>query len=124
MSQLLDSAAASQLERMPPHSIEAEMCLLAAMMLDKDVVGQSISLIDRDAFFQPDHQIIYDVLIKLFEQNRPITAVMAREELNKKQLLEESAAQPTWRRSSTAYPTPLRACITPRSSAKNTCCGS
>jgi len=89
MSQLLDSAAASQLERMPPHSIEAEMCLLAAMMLDKDVVGQSISLIDRDAFFQPDHQIIYDVLIKLFEQNRPITAVMAREELNKKQLLEE-----------------------------------
>jgi replicative DNA helicase len=89
MSQLIDSATASQFERLPPHSIEAEMCLLAAMMLDKETVGTVLQIIDRDAFFQPDHQIIYDIVLKLFEQNRPITAVMVREELVKRQLLEE-----------------------------------
>src|SRR5207253_4786247 len=43
----------------------------------------------RDSFYQADHQIIYDVLVKLYEQNRPIDAVIVREELIKRQLLEE-----------------------------------
>jgi replicative DNA helicase len=94
MSQLIDSAAATQLERMPPHSIEAEMCLLASMMLEKETVGQVLPLIERDAFFQPDHQIIYEVILKLFEQNRPVTAMMVREELLKRQLLEETGGAP------------------------------
>jgi len=89
MSQLLDSAAASELQRLPPHSMEAEMCLLGSMMLDKEIVGISVGLVERDSFFQPDHQIIYDILIKLFEHNRPITAMSVREELLKRQLLEE-----------------------------------
>ncbi|HEX2971157.1 MAG TPA: replicative DNA helicase [Tepidisphaeraceae bacterium] len=73
----------------PPHSIEAEMCLLASMMLDKDAIGQVVQLVDREAFFQADHQIIYDCLVKLYEQNKPIDAVIVREELGKRQLLEE-----------------------------------
>jgi len=89
MSQLMDSAVASQFDRLPPHSIEAEMCLLASMMLDRDMVGQVISLIDRDSFYQADHQIIYDQIIKLYEQNHPIDAVILCEELAKRQLLEE-----------------------------------
>src|SRR5687768_6216751 len=65
------------------------MCLLASMMLDKEMIGQVVQIIDREAFFQADHQIIYDVLVKLYEQNRPIDAVILREELLKRQLLEE-----------------------------------
>jgi len=89
MTQLLESTAAAQFDRLPPHSIEAEMCLLASMMLDKEVVFTAVQLLNRDAFYQADHQIIYDVLIKLFEQNRPVDAVIVREELVKRQLLEE-----------------------------------
>ncbi|HWB53231.1 MAG TPA: replicative DNA helicase [Tepidisphaeraceae bacterium] len=89
MSQLIDSTAAAQFDRLPPASIEAEQCLLASMMLDKDMIGQVISIIDRDAFYQADHQIIYDAIIKLYEQNRAIDAVIVREELIKRQLLEE-----------------------------------
>src|SRR5918993_469720 len=89
MSQLLDGTAASQFDRLPPHSIEAEMCLIASMMLDKEMVGQVVQIVDRDSFYQADHQIIFDVLVKLYEQNRPIDAVILREELIKRQLLEE-----------------------------------
>ncbi|HEX8521612.1 MAG TPA: replicative DNA helicase [Tepidisphaeraceae bacterium] len=88
MSQLVDSIK-SQFDRLPPHSIEAEMCLLAAMMLDKDMIGEVVQIVERDAFFQADHQIIFDILLKLYEQNRPIDAVLVREELLKRQLLEE-----------------------------------
>ncbi len=89
MTQLMDSAVARQFEKLPPHSIEAEMCLLASMMLDKDMVGQIVQIVDREAFYQADHQIIYDSLVKLYEQNRPIDAVIVREELIKRGLYEE-----------------------------------
>src|SRR5688500_3382531 len=89
MTQLIDPAIARQFERLPPHSIESEMCVLASMMLDKEMIGEIAQRIDRDAFFQADHQIIFDVLLKLYEQNRPIDAILLREELGKRQLLEE-----------------------------------
>ncbi|HSZ58054.1 MAG TPA: replicative DNA helicase [Tepidisphaeraceae bacterium] len=89
MSQLIDPAIARQFDRLPPHSIEAEMCLLASMMLDKEMVGQVVQIVDREAFFQADHQVIFDVLVKLYEQNRSIDAVIVREELAKRQLLDE-----------------------------------
>jgi replicative DNA helicase len=88
MTQIAEALGTS-FDRLPPHAIEAEMCLLASMMLDKEMIGQVVQIIDREAFFQADHQIIYDVLVKLYEQNRPIDAVILREELIKRQLLEE-----------------------------------
>src|SRR6266480_2602098 len=88
MSQLVESISA-QFDKLPPYSAESEMCLLAAMMLDKEMIGQVVQIVDREAFFQADNQIIYDVLVKLYEQNRPIDAVILREELIKRQLLDE-----------------------------------
>ena len=93
MDQLMDNALAQQFDRLPPHSLEAEMCLLASMMLEKDVIGQAVQIIDREAFFQADHQVVYDVLVKLYEQNRPIDAVILCDELNKRQLLDEIGGQ-------------------------------
>jgi replicative DNA helicase len=89
MTQLVDNEIARQFEKLPPHSIEAEMCLLASMMLDKDIVGQAVQIVDRDAFYLADHQIIFDTLVRLYEQNRPIDAVIVRDELRKRNLYEE-----------------------------------
>src|SRR5437763_6579532 len=88
VSQLADSLS-GQFDRLPPSAVEAEMCLLASMMLDKDMIGQVVQIVDREAFYQADHQIIFDIVVKLYEQNRPIDAVIVREELLKRQLLEE-----------------------------------
>ncbi len=85
MIQIAESLA-GQFDRLPPHSVEAEMCLLASMMLDKEMIGQVVQIVDRDAFYQADHQIIYDILVKLYEQNRPCDAIILREELIKRGL--------------------------------------
>ena len=58
MSQLIDSSLAAQFDKLPPHSLEAEMCLLASMMLDKEMVGQVVQIVDREASTRP--------IIKLF----------------------------------------------------------
>jgi len=89
MSQFIDSSIASQFDRLPPHSIDSEMCVIASMMLDRDITGQVVQLINGDAFFQADHQIIFDIVKQLYEQNRPYDAIIVREELIKRQLLED-----------------------------------
>jgi replicative DNA helicase len=88
MDQLIEPIA-RQFDRLPPHSIDAEQCLLASMMLDKEMIGMAVQIVDRDSYFQADHQIIFDVLVKLYDQNRPVDAIIVRDELAKRQLLEE-----------------------------------
>src|SRR5256714_12789619 len=90
----LANSPSGQFDRLPPSAVEAEMCLLASMMLDKDMIGQVVQIVDREAFYQADHQIIFDIVVKLYEQNRPIDGVIIREELAKRQLLEEVGGLP------------------------------
>lgn len=88
-AQLVDSAVARQFDRLPPFSVESEMCVLASMILDKEVCGEVIQHLEKDAFFQADHQILFEVLQKLYEANKPIDGMIVREELIKRQLLDE-----------------------------------
>lgn len=86
---LMEPMLARQFDRLPPHSAEAEQCVLASMMLDKDVAARVLGLIDRDDFFSADHQIIYDLLAKMTRAGKPVDAILLREELAKRQLLVE-----------------------------------
>ena len=79
----------SPFDKIPPHSLPAEQCLIASMMLDKELVGQVLPMIERDALYLADHQIIYAIIRQLYEDNRPIDAVILREELIKRGQLEE-----------------------------------
>ncbi len=88
MDQLIEPIA-KQFDRLPPASIDAEMCMLASMMLDRELIGLIVQITNRDDLYQADHQIMFDVLVKLYEQNRPVDAVILRDELGKRQLLEE-----------------------------------
>jgi len=78
-----------QFDRLPPHSMDAEMCLLASMMLQEDTIKGVKELVNRGAFFQADHQLIFDAIVHLNENNQPIDAVIVKEELAKRNILEE-----------------------------------
>jgi replicative DNA helicase len=88
---LIESSLARQFDKLPPHDIDAEMCLLASMILDesKEMVGNVVQIVDREAFFQADHQIIFDIVVKLYEQNRAIDTIIVMDELKKRNLFEE-----------------------------------
>lgn len=75
--------------KLPPHSIEAERCLLASMMLDREAIDSMGGIVGRDSFYQPDHQIIYETIVAIHREGRPVDAVILREELNKRGLLVE-----------------------------------
>jgi replicative DNA helicase len=59
------------------------------MMLDKDIVGEVVQVVQRDSFYLADHQIIFESLVKLWQDNKPVDSVLVREDLARRQLLEE-----------------------------------
>jgi replicative DNA helicase len=92
VSQRIDPSLARQFDRLPPHSIEAEMALLGSLLLadgDKGLFAQVRGVVDRDCFYQADHQIVFDVVARMLEQGRAIDGLTVREELGRRQLLEE-----------------------------------
>lgn len=82
---------AEQFERLPPHDLDMEMCLLASMMLGAPhaEVAQTIAEVPESAFFQTDHQIVYRALCDMHRAGVPIDAVLLRAHLRDKNLLEE-----------------------------------
>lgn len=77
------------LQKLPPQSIEAEACVLGAMMLDAPTIDQVILLLKAEHFYRPAHQVIYEVLVSMHDKKQPIDLVTVRDELSRRKQLEE-----------------------------------
>lgn len=76
-------------DKLPPHDIEAEKCLLASMMLDPEIIERVAGQFNRDAFYTTDNQIIFDILMQMNMAGLRIDAITLRAQLAKRMLLEE-----------------------------------
>ncbi|MCC6915937.1 replicative DNA helicase [Nitrosomonas sp.] len=67
--------------KLPPHSIEAEQSVLGGLMLDNQAWDKVADiLIERD-FYRQDHQLIYQHISRLIEQNKPADVITIAESL-------------------------------------------
>ncbi len=76
-------------QRVPPQSLEAEMCTLGAMVLDPVCIGDIISIVNADYFYRLDHQMIFEALVKLYDQKRTADLVLLRDELKTRGQLDQ-----------------------------------
>ncbi|MCC5829538.1 MAG: replicative DNA helicase [Phycisphaeraceae bacterium] len=73
----------------PPASIEHEMCLLGAMILDFRMVGEVIGKVGEEDFYQARHAAVFRTLTDLYDANEPIEMPGIVERLRGKGQLEE-----------------------------------
>ena len=59
-------------DRIPPQSIDAEVAVLGAMMLDKEAIGRTIEIIDDSAFYNPNHGKVYNAIVALYDRNEAV----------------------------------------------------
>jgi len=72
-----------------PQSREAEMALLGAMILDNEVIGDVVEKVNqREMFAYPAHQTIFEAILRLHLERKPIDLVILREDLSKERRLE------------------------------------
>lgn len=79
----------SILERTMPQSVEAEMSVLGAMILDNEVISLVIPILNKLSFYKTAHQELYQVIVDVYDKGQPIDLVVLREELKKRSLLEK-----------------------------------
>ncbi len=74
--------------RLPPHSTEAEISVLGALLLDKDAIINIAELIDGDNFYDERHKIIFDAILSLYESRTPIDLLTVTEKLKSEKKLK------------------------------------
>jgi replicative DNA helicase len=75
-------------DRIPPQSIEAEVAVLGAMMLDKDAIGRTIEILDESNFYNPNHGKIFNAVVALYDRNAAVDLITLTEELRREGELE------------------------------------
>ncbi len=78
----------SMLNKVPPHSLEAEQSVLGAMLLDKDAIAKAIDILVVDDFYREAHRIIFDAVVTLYNRAEPVDLIMVTELLRQKNALE------------------------------------
>lgn len=78
------------IDRLPPHSIEAEQAVLGCILMDERVALPLVANIfgSSEAFYDLRHQTIYDAMVELSEKMIPLHLVTLSERLKSKNQLE------------------------------------
>lgn len=77
-------------DRLPPHAIEAEMCLLGSLILDWRVTGEVIHILSGpDDFYKPAHAAIYETVVKLYDQHGSLDNVQLNQSLRDLGVLDQ-----------------------------------
>ncbi|MBG9734401.1 replicative DNA helicase [Paenibacillus alvei] len=76
-------------DRVPPQNLEAEQAVLGAILLQSEALITSMERIQSEDFYNPAHQMIYEAMIELGEDNQPIDLVTLTAKLKDKQQLED-----------------------------------
>ncbi len=77
-------------ERTPPHSDEAEISVLGGMLLEETAVDRAMEFLGEDDFYHPAHRLIYAAIGRLRDQGHTPDALAVREELKRRDELEEA----------------------------------
>ncbi|MBF0216153.1 MAG: replicative DNA helicase [Candidatus Omnitrophica bacterium] len=77
------------IDKIPPQSLEAETAVLGSMLLDREAIARAIEVLTEESFYSENNRRIYQVIVKLYDQNRGIDIVTMVEELKKQEMLDE-----------------------------------
>ncbi|OGI23841.1 MAG: replicative DNA helicase [Candidatus Moranbacteria bacterium RIFCSPHIGHO2_12_FULL_40_10] len=75
--------------RIPPHNIEAEQSVLGSLMLDKDAIIKIADLLKAGDFYKDDHNLIYEMMLELYEDREPIDVLSLSNKLEEKGKLDQ-----------------------------------
>ncbi len=77
------------IKRVPPHSIEAEQSVVGAMLMDKDAITTASEIICGEDFYQTAYGVVFDSVVELFNEGKPVDLVTLQNRLKEKDVPEE-----------------------------------
>ena len=80
-------------DKLPPHSIDAEQAVLGGLMLDNEAYEKIAGIVTEVDFYRADHRLIFRALAKLGTDGQPCDVVTLSDWLQGHGLLEESGGR-------------------------------
>jgi replicative DNA helicase len=74
--------------RIPPHNLDAEQSLLGAMILDQHAINEGMESLKADDFYSEGHRIIFESILEMSDQNRPVDIITLSDMLGSKGKLD------------------------------------
>ena len=71
-------------DRTPPQDMDAEQCVLGAMLMSKDAIADVVEVIRGVDFYRPAHEQVYDAIVDLYGRGEPADAITVSAELGKR----------------------------------------
>ncbi len=70
--------------RIPPNNLEAEAAVLGAILIDHEAINTVGGLVHPEYFYDDNNKIIYETMLALYEERKPIDLVTLTHALKKK----------------------------------------
>ena len=93
------------IKRVPPHSIEAEQSVVGAILMDRDAITVAAEIVCGDDFYQKAYGVIFDSVVELFNEGKPVDLITLQNRLREKAVPEEISSLEFVRDLVTAVPT-------------------
>lgn len=77
------------LKRVLPHSIEAEQSVIGAMLMDREAIISAMDIIVRDDFYSSQYGIIFESILEIFNEGKPVDIVVLQDKLREKNVPPE-----------------------------------
>ena len=74
------------IKRILPHSIEAEQSVIGSMILDRDAILVASEILTSDDFYQKQYGIIFDAMVELCNEGKPVDLITLQNRLKEKEL--------------------------------------
>lgn len=72
------------LKRILPHSIEAEQSVIGSMLIDKEAITIASEQINGDDFYGKQYGILFDAMVELNDEGKPVDLVTLQQRLKEK----------------------------------------
>ena len=77
------------IKRVLPHSVEAERSVIGSMIMDKDAILTASEILTSEDFYQKQYGIVFDAMIELYNEGKPVDLVTLQERLKEKDVPPE-----------------------------------
>lgn len=104
-----NSAGSVELERTPPHDLDAERGVLGSMLISKDAISEVVEILNASCFYRPAHETIFNAILKLFSRGEPADAITVARTLQKDGELDRVGGPTYLHTLLTSVPTPASA---------------
>ncbi len=74
--------------KIPPHDLEAERSVLAAILIDDEAIIKVSDYLNVESFYDRSHQLIYQSAVELYEDREAIDVVTLTNQLKKNEVLQ------------------------------------